>query len=82
MSETEVQAATEPTVIEYGRYRLFESPDGGWVVARAVQTCETCQACGCGEQADPIMVPGMVVRMARQGGAMSKLRAVMGRGGS
>ena len=80
MSETEVQA--EPVVLEYGRYRLFETPDGGWVVARAVETCETCQNCGCGEQADPIMVPAMVIKMARNGGTMGKLKAVFGRGGN
>ena len=81
---TEVQEATEPVVIEYGRYRLFESPDGGWVVARAVETCETCQSCGCGEQAEPIMIPGMVVKMARAqqggGGLLAKFRAVMSGG--
>ena len=82
MSETEVQ--TEPVVIEYGRYRLFESPDGGWVVARAVETCERCEHCGCGEQAEPIMIPGMVVKMARAqqggGGLLAKFRAVIGSG--
>ena len=80
----EVQETTEPVVLEYGRYRLFESPDGGWVVARAVETCETCQNCGCGEQAEPIMIPGMVVKMARAqqngGGLLGKLKAVTNRG--
>jgi hypothetical protein len=83
-AETEVQETTEPVVLEYGRYRLFESPDGGWVVARAVGTCETCQNCGCGEQAEPIMIPAMVVKMARAqqngGGLLSKFRAVTGLG--
>lgn len=82
MSEAEVQAAAEPVVLEYGRYRLFESPDGGWVVARAVETCETCQNCGCGSQADPIVIPAMVVKMARAqqngGGLLGKLKAVTG----
>ena len=69
-----------PKVLEYGRYRVFEAPDGGWVVARAVDTCETCQGCGCGDQADPIMVPAMVIRMARaQGpGLLGKLKAMRG----
>jgi hypothetical protein len=69
-----------PTVLEYGRYRVFEAPDGGWVVARAVDTCETCQACGCGDQADPIQIPAMVIRMAKaQGpGLFGKLRAMRG----
>lgn len=85
MSEsTEVQQnPVEPVVLEHGRYRLFEAPDGGWVVARAVETCETCQNCGCGAQADPIVVPAMVIRIASSGGGngmLGKLKAVMGRG--
>ena len=80
MSETQVQAPAEPAVLEYGRYRLFESPDGGWVVARAVETCETCQNCGCGSQADPIVIPAMVIKLARSqqngGGLLGKLKAV------
>jgi hypothetical protein len=84
MSEAEAQAPEGPAVLEYGRYRLFESPDGGLVVARAVETCETCQTCGCGEQAEQIMIPGMVVKMARAqqngGGLLGKLKAVTGIG--
>lgn len=76
----------EPSVLEFGRYRVFESPDGSWVVARAASTCDRCQSCGCGEQADPIQVPAMIIAMARQGGGMSRikagLKAVTGRGGS
>jgi hypothetical protein len=71
-----------PEVLEAGRYRLFRAPDGAWVVARAVETCETCQACDCGTQADPIVVPAMVVKMAANGGMMKKMRAVMGFGSS
>ena len=84
MTETQAPVATEPVVLEYGRYRLFESPDGGWVVARAVETCETCQNCGCGSQADPIVIPAMVIKMARAqqggGGLLSKFKAVTGLG--
>lgn len=59
----------EPPVIEGpGRYKVYEAPDGGWVVARAVGICQTCQDCGCGEQAEPVQVPGMVVALARQQG--------------
>ena len=80
MSETEVQQTpVEPVVLEFGRYRMFESPDGGWVVARAVETCETCRNCGCGSQADPIVIPAMVIKMARAqqgGGLLGKLKAV------
>lgn len=70
-----------PTVLEFGRYRIFEASDGGWVVARAVNTCERCQGCGCGDQADLIQVPGMIVKMAKSQGAglMGKLKAMTGR---
>lgn len=43
-------------VVEHGRYRLFQT-DGGLVLARAVNTCERCQGCGCGQQADPLPLP-------------------------
>ena len=75
---TETQA--EPRVLEYGRYRLFEAPDGAWVVARAGETCEVCEHHDCGTQADPITVPAMVVKMAGNKGMMSKMRTVMGLG--
>ena len=53
-------------MIEYGRYRMFESPDGGLVVARAAGICQTCQHCGCGTQADPIgPVPAVFVKIMR-----------------
>ena len=82
----EPQVDTEPQVLEHGRYRVFESPDGSWILARAVDTCERCQGCGCGDQADPIHVPAMVIAMARQGGGMGRikagLKAVTGRGGA
>jgi hypothetical protein len=81
-ADAEVQAT--PVVLEQGRYRVFESPDGGWVIARAADTCERCQGCGCGEQVDPISVPAMIIAMAKQGGGMSKIKAglkgITGRG--
>ena len=64
MSETEIQA--EPVVLEYGRYRMFQAPDGGLVIARAVHTCDTCQSCGCGTQADPVgPIPAVLVKVMR-----------------
>lgn len=80
MSGEAAETAEGPTVLEYGRYRVFEAPDGGWVVARAVDTCERCQGCGCGDQAEVINVPAMVIRMARaQGpGLLGKLKAMRG----
>jgi hypothetical protein len=46
----------EPAVVEHGRYRMFESPDG-LVLARAAGTCDRCRDCGCGEQQEPISLP-------------------------
>ena len=47
---------TEPQVVESGRYRMFESADG-LVLARAYGTCDRCQECGCGTQAEPLPLP-------------------------
>jgi hypothetical protein len=77
-----------PAVLEHGRYKIFELPDGGWLISRAVDTCERCQSCGCGDQADKLSIPGMMVKMAAgmQGGgsgavasAKAALRMVTGR---
>lgn len=46
----------EPEAVERGRYVLYEAP-AGLVLARAVGTCERCQSCGCGEQAEPMPLP-------------------------
>jgi hypothetical protein len=70
-AEPEVQ--TTPEVLEQGRYKIFDQ-GGGWLISRAVDTCETCRNCGCGTQADPIQVPGMLIAMARQGGGLARLR--------
>lgn len=45
-----------PEQLEVGRYRLFVSP-AGLVLARAVDTCERCQSCGCGTEAEPMPLP-------------------------
>lgn len=70
--------AGQPVILEAGRYRVFQAPDGGWVVARAVGTCERCQGCGCGTQAEPIQIPALVIKLAlAQGGSLAdKLRAM------
>ena len=76
-------AGPGPAVIEGpGRYKVWESPDGGWVIARALDICQTCRECGCGEQAEAIQVPGMVVRLAMQQGKgklLSALKMASGR---
>jgi len=71
----ETEAPAQPELLEAGRYKAFQAPDGSWVLARATGTCETCQSCGCGEQADPIHIPAMFVAMAKQGGGLAKLKA-------
>ena len=70
-----------PKALERGRYKLSEAPDGGWVVARAVGTCETCSNCGCGEQADLITVPGWVVALAKNGGGPMAMARALRRNG-
>lgn len=68
---------------ERGRYAIFEQPDGGLVIPRSAPLCETCAACGCGEQMEPLRIPGALVRMARAaaegngGGMAKKLRGMM-----
>jgi hypothetical protein len=54
--EHEDQADELVPVVEVGRYRLFQT-DGGLILARAVDTCERCQECGCGQQAEPLPLP-------------------------
>ena len=77
-------AAARPPVIEGpGRYCVYEAPDGGWVIARAVGICDSCQGCGCGEQAEPVQIPAMVIQIAKsqgRGKLLGMLKAV--RGGS
>ena len=53
---------TAPPTLEQGRYRISETPDGGLRIARAVNTCETCQGCGCGEQAEQVNIPGWMLK--------------------
>lgn len=78
------EAPTTPPILEGpGRYVVYEAPDGGWVVARAAPICETCQNCGCGEQAEPIQVPALVIKLASQqgkGNLLRVLKAAAGRG--
>ena|ERR1700678_4110094 len=66
-----------------GRYKIYEAPDGGWVIARATGICGTCQGCGCGEQEEPVQIPGIIVGLARsqgKGKLLGMLKARAGRG--
>lgn len=73
--------APEPGVIEGpGRYKVYETPDGGWTIARAIGICRNCQSCGCGEQAEPVQIPAMVVQLAKRQGGKSVLGMLRGAG--
>jgi hypothetical protein len=82
---------TKPPVVEGpGRYQVYEAPDGGWVIARATGICETCQGCGCGEQAEVVALPDFskgqahiiqwLMRNADSGLVRNVRKAVRGRG--
>lgn len=78
---TEAARISEPA--ERGRYAIYEQADGGLVIPRTSGLCDTCSACGCGDQAEPIRVPAALVKMARAaaagetGGMAGKLRAMI-----
>jgi len=62
-----VSEAPEPS--ERGRYAIYEQPDGGLVIPRSAPLCERCAGCGCGEQLDPLRIPGMLVKAAMSAGS-------------
>lgn len=62
-----------PVVLAQGRFKLSEAPDGSLIAAAATGICERCRECGCGEQREPKIIPGMMVRML--GG---KLKGLLG----
>ncbi len=72
----------QPEPSERGRYAIFEQPDGGLIIPRSAPLCAACAACKCGEQMEPLKIPGAYIRMARAaaegGGGMAKrLRGMM-----
>jgi hypothetical protein len=60
-----VSVSDQPEPSERGRYAIYEQPDGGLVIPRSAPLCESCASCGCGEQQEPLRIPGALVRMAR-----------------
>lgn len=50
---------------ERGRYAVYMQPDGGIVIARAANICQSCQDCGCGVQGEPLTIPAALAHMAR-----------------
>lgn len=85
----EPESHADVTDIERGRYRLVELQDGSWAILRALDTCERCRDCDCGEQAEPARIPSFVVSMVKaqlsgkDGGAgmKSRLAAMFGGNG-
>ena len=73
----------QPEPSERGRYAIYEQSDGSLVIPRSAPLCKACAACGCGEQAEPLRIPGTLVKMARAaaegngGGMAKKLRGMM-----
>lgn len=88
MTAVDVDPGQAPEVVETGRYKVFEAPEG-LVIARATDTCERCQGCGCGDQQPGLAVPD--VRRGRayliqwmmanaNSGVLGALKGVLNRG--
>lgn len=78
MAKNASSAARTPVTLEGpGRYKVVQAPGGDWVIARSVDICETCRECGCGEQAEPVRIPAMVIQMAKRAG-QKKMFAQLG----
>ena len=91
---TETDAPAQPDVRQYGRYKLSATPDGQGMLARAVNTCESCQSCGCGDQQELVPMPGVLLKiltgqpvekaevmgLLMQGGFLNMMKGLMGRG--
>lgn len=73
----DIGQAAGPQVLEAGRYKLAQAPDGALVLGRATGLCESCTGCGCGDQATPVHVPAMVMKMAK-GGMLGKMLGGIG----
>lgn len=80
--EDDAAAAAPPEALEQGRYKVFPQ-DNGYFIARAVNTCERCQECGCGDQQETLDISpgGMVKMLAKARAAGVKLPfPILGRG--
>lgn len=73
-------------LLERSRIAITEMPDGSWVIRRAGPICQTCQDCGCGDQADPLVIPAMAIsawkamQAGNRKGAIATAKALMSRG--
>jgi hypothetical protein len=81
--ETAVETPADPAApvpLEAGRYKVF-SQDNGFVIARAVNTCERCAGCGCGDQQEPLDIsPAGVAKLMSQARAAGLVRLPFGLG--
>jgi len=72
-------AAAAPALadaVERGRYAIYQTSDGGYVVARAVDLCDSCLGCDCGNRAAQLEAPGWAVKlMAGAGSPAGMLKA-------
>lgn len=64
----EATAAAGPELLARGRFALTAMPDGSLVLRHAAPLCATCEACGCGDQRDPIVVPPMLASIIKAHG--------------
>jgi hypothetical protein len=72
-------AADPPEPSERGRYAVYPHPSApGMLIYRATGTCQTCQACGCGDQQEVIdLSPAGVMAMARKMGGIKAMRGAI-----
>lgn len=64
-----------PKPLEQGRYAIFETPAGDWLVSRAVKVGEDEY-----EQQELIVVPAFVISIAKSGGFSMKSLKSMAKG--
>lgn len=69
----EAPAVAEPVLIESGRYKLWQTPDGSPAVARATGICERCESCGCGEQQALLTMASMIQAAMANGISLGKI---------
>ena len=73
-----------PDTAERGRYAVRDMPDGGVLIYRAANLCDTCLSCGCGDQLPPLgPIPGTMVeaaRLAAQGRLPEAMKIMMANG--
>lgn len=77
---TEVNGSA-PTVeglvlVESGRYKLWQEPNGYPAIARATGLCERCQSCGCGDQQPLVTMAGMMQMALQNGFSLGSLKGM------